>query len=85
MAAAPAFANFEQDLLKDLIPLVESKYSVKANRESRALAGLSMGGVQRRSLPDIVRNDPQVDAVGDGFILANPSDKSFILARRVDG
>ena len=46
MAAAPAFAKFEQDLLKDLIPFIESKYSVKTSRESRALAGLSMGGGQ---------------------------------------
>jgi len=46
MATAPAFAKFEQDLLKDLIPFIESKYSVKTNRESRALAGLSMGGGQ---------------------------------------
>jgi enterochelin esterase-like enzyme len=45
-ASAPAFANFEQDLLKDVIPFIESKYSVKADRESRALAGLSMGGGQ---------------------------------------
>jgi len=44
--AAPAFARFEQDLLKDLIPFIESKYSVKSDRESRALAGLSMGGGQ---------------------------------------
>ena len=46
MATAPAFANFEQDLLKDLIPFIESKYPVKAGRENRALAGLSMGGGQ---------------------------------------
>jgi enterochelin esterase-like enzyme len=46
MATAPAFAKFEGDLLKDLIPFIESKYSVKADRESRALAGLSMGGGQ---------------------------------------
>jgi enterochelin esterase-like enzyme len=46
MATAPAFAVFEQDLLKDLIPFVESKFSVKTNRESRAIAGLSMGGGQ---------------------------------------
>jgi enterochelin esterase-like enzyme len=46
MATAPAFANFEEDLLKDLIPFIESNYSVKADRESRALAGLSMGGGQ---------------------------------------
>jgi enterochelin esterase-like enzyme len=46
MATAPAFARFEQDLLEDLIPFVESAYSVKTDRESRALAGLSMGGGQ---------------------------------------
>jgi enterochelin esterase-like enzyme len=40
------FANFEKDLLKDLIPFVESHYSVKADREHRAIAGLSMGGGQ---------------------------------------
>lgn len=43
---APAFATFEQDLLKDIIPFVEAKYPVKTDRESRALAGLSMGGGQ---------------------------------------
>ncbi len=37
---------FEDDLLKDIIPYVESQYSVRADRESRALAGLSMGGGQ---------------------------------------
>ena len=42
----PAFAAFEDDLLKDLIPFVEKTYSVKADRESRAIAGLSMGGGQ---------------------------------------
>ena len=45
-ASAPAFAAFEQDLLKDVIPTIESRYSVKADREHRALAGLSMGGGQ---------------------------------------
>jgi enterochelin esterase-like enzyme len=44
--SASAFAKFEQDLLKDVIPFIESKYSVKSDRESRALAGLSMGGGQ---------------------------------------
>src|SRR5271169_6052675 len=40
----PAFAAFEKDLLTDLIPFVEKTYPVKADRESRAIAGLSMGG-----------------------------------------
>ena len=43
---SPAFAAFEQDLLTDLIPFIEKTYSVQAERESRALAGLSMGGGQ---------------------------------------
>ena len=37
---------FENDLLKDIIPLIEANYSVKTDRESRAIAGLSMGGGQ---------------------------------------
>ncbi len=45
-AAAAAFATFEQDLLTDVIPAIESRYSVQADREHRALAGLSMGGGQ---------------------------------------
>jgi enterochelin esterase-like enzyme len=45
-ASAPAFAVFERDLIDDLIPFIESKYPVKRERESRALAGLSMGGGQ---------------------------------------
>lgn len=43
---SPAFALFEQELLGDLIPFVERTYAVKADRESRAVAGLSMGGGQ---------------------------------------
>jgi enterochelin esterase-like enzyme len=43
---SPAFAAFEKELLTDLIPFIEMTYSVKADRESRALAGLSMGGGQ---------------------------------------
>jgi enterochelin esterase-like enzyme len=46
MGTAPAFGVFDKDLLGSLIPFIESKYSVKADRENRALAGLSMGGGQ---------------------------------------
>jgi enterochelin esterase-like enzyme len=42
----PAFALFEKELLTDLIPFIEKTYKVLADRESRALAGLSMGGGQ---------------------------------------
>ncbi|MFO0803875.1 MAG: alpha/beta hydrolase-fold protein [Gemmataceae bacterium] len=43
---SPAFAAFEKDLLNDLIPYIEKKYPAKSDRESRAIAGLSMGGGQ---------------------------------------
>lgn len=43
---APAFANFERDLLDDVIPAIESRFSVLADRGHRAIAGLSMGGGQ---------------------------------------
>ena len=45
-ASAPAFEKFEADLLEDVIPTIESRYSVVTDREHRALAGLSMGGGQ---------------------------------------
>lgn len=41
-----AFANFEKDLLNDLIPAIEKRYPVLKDREQRAIAGLSMGGGQ---------------------------------------
>ena len=40
------YADFEPDLLQDLMPYVESHYSVAADRDHRAIAGLSMGGGQ---------------------------------------
>ena len=43
---APAFAVFEKDLLDDVSPTIEERYSVAADREHRAIAGLSMGGGQ---------------------------------------
>jgi enterochelin esterase-like enzyme len=41
-----AFSTFERDLLDDLVPFIEKNYPVHADRENRAIAGLSMGGGQ---------------------------------------
>ena len=43
--AAPA-ARFEDDFEKDLRPHIEKTYRVKTDRANRAIAGLSMGGLQ---------------------------------------
>jgi enterochelin esterase-like enzyme len=45
-ARARARASFERDLLGDILPLVESNYRVYRDRGHRAIAGLSMGGMQ---------------------------------------
>jgi enterochelin esterase-like enzyme len=39
-------AAFEDVVLKDLIPTIEANYRTLADREHRAMAGLSMGGMQ---------------------------------------
>lgn len=39
-------SDFESELLKDVIPFVEQNFKVYTDREHRALAGLSMGGIQ---------------------------------------
>jgi enterochelin esterase-like enzyme len=43
---APSFSIFERDLLDDVIPNIEARFSVASDREHRAIAGLSMGGGQ---------------------------------------
>lgn len=43
-------AQFERILIDDLIPYVESNFRVVADQKHRAMAGLSMGGMQTRSI-----------------------------------
>jgi enterochelin esterase family protein len=38
--------RFPESLIKDVIPFVDATWRTKADRESRAVAGLSMGGAQ---------------------------------------
>jgi enterochelin esterase family protein len=49
--------DFENDLLKDIIPYIESHYSAYTDPQHRALAGLSMGGMQTKtiSLPNFTK------------------------------
>ncbi len=39
-------ATFTEMMMKDLIPMVESTYRTRKDREGRAMAGLSLGGMQ---------------------------------------
>jgi enterochelin esterase family protein len=49
--------GFMNTLLKDIIPMIDSKYRTLADQEHRAMAGLSMGGMQTRIItltnPDV--------------------------------
>ena len=45
-ARAALQERFTKELMNDVMPFVEKRYRVRAKRESRALAGLSMGGGQ---------------------------------------
>ena len=40
------FSAFEEVMVKDLIPMIDSTYRTIPDREHRAMAGLSMGGMQ---------------------------------------
>ncbi len=41
-----SFYKFGQELRNDLIPFIDENYSTNTNRDGRAMAGLSMGGMQ---------------------------------------
>lgn len=45
-----AFTTFPKILMEDIIPYVESHFRVLADSKHRALAGLSMGGMQTRNI-----------------------------------
>jgi len=45
-----AMDAFRSELFEDALPLTESRYRVSANREDRAITGLSMGGWQSLSI-----------------------------------
>ncbi|KPK84010.1 MAG: hypothetical protein AMS27_11210 [Bacteroides sp. SM23_62_1] len=48
---------FEESLVKDVVPFIEKHYRVIANTDNRAIAGLSMGGMQTQN---ITNNNPDM-------------------------
>jgi enterochelin esterase-like enzyme len=54
----PGWADgFKKTLLEDIIPMIDSNYRTLADQQNRAMAGLSMGGMQTRIItlanPDV--------------------------------
>jgi enterochelin esterase family protein len=44
------FSTLGEVFVNDLIPMIDKMYRTKADREHRAMAGLSMGGMQTRAI-----------------------------------
>lgn len=44
------FGTLGEVFVKDLIPMIDQTYRTKTDREHRAMAGLSMGGMQTRTI-----------------------------------
>lgn len=74
--------NLEEELLKDVIPLVEKTYRVKSDRLSRAIAGLSMGGGQAYIMG--LRNLDKFAWIGE-FSSGLLSDAAFDINERAPG
>jgi len=68
---------YERYVLEDVLPLVESKYRVKTDRASRAIAGLSMGGGQSLSIG--LRHAARFSDLG-AFSAAVPEDMQGLLS-----
>ena len=75
-------ATLEKELLDDVIPLVEKRYRVYADKRHRAIAGLSMGGGQAFVIG--LRNLDRFCAVGQ-FSAGILSDGQFDYERYAPG
>jgi enterochelin esterase-like enzyme len=64
MNMEPWLAPFENDLIREIIPFVDSHYSVYGDAGHRALAGLSMGGGQALNIGIV---HPETFAYVGGF------------------
>ena len=53
----PTTGRFEESLVKDVIPYIERHYRVLKDKNNRALAGLSMGGMQTQTISN---NNPDL-------------------------
>ena len=74
--------QLEQELLKDIIPLIEKQYRVIANKANRAIAGLSMGGGQAYIMG--LRNLDTFSWIGE-FSAGILSDPAFDINERIPG
>jgi len=73
-------AAFEEVMLKEIIPTIEASYRTLVKRERRAMAGLSMGGMQTLNLT--LRHLDQFAWIGG---MSSPPRQGFDPATAYDG
>lgn len=69
--------GFMNTLINDIIPMVDSRYRTKADRKHRAMAGLSMGGMQTKVIT--MKNPDVFSALGmfsGGVITADEASRT---------
>lgn len=82
--SAPQISVFDQVLVGEVIPMIDSKFRTIANRENRAIAGLSMGANQCMRI--IVKNLDKFSAIGGFSGTSNyPSADAIDAANFLDG
>lgn len=71
-------SDFEKDFLSDIMPHIEKNYRVRNDRQSRAIAGLSMGGAQTLNIAfDHLDRFAYIGVYSSGvFGIGNPSQGS---------
>jgi|SRR6218665_183247 len=74
--------QLEEELLKDIIPVIEQQYRVKKDKNARAIAGLSMGGGQAYIIG--LRHPELFSWIGE-FSAGLLSDKDFDINERAPG
>lgn len=75
-----AFAAFEDVILRDLIPTIDASYRTIPDREHRAMAGLSMGGMETLFIALHHQETFAYIASLSGPILQNPSSSQSLGA-----
>lgn len=77
---------FERSLVNDVVPYIEKNYRVKANKESRAIAGLSMGGMH--TITASIENPGKFGYIGvfsSGIFQPKPDDEAKFTALKNSG
>ncbi len=77
---------FERSLVNDVVPYIEKNYRVKAGKESRAIAGLSMGGMH--TITASIEHPDKFGYIGvfsSGIFMPQPTDEAKFASLKKAG